>query len=186
MSDAANARTVVRIFLPWNDEKEAQWLERQERSGWHLEAVKPYGYKLEKGAPAEVAYRLDVLPARRSDRAEYFGLFHDAGWEHVGCRGLWQIFRKAVVNGEVPEIYTDPQSRAGTYRRLSGFLVAMVALQVTQIGPRLAEGPSTSTLSRSPTVFFLQLTLLAIFTYGLVRILLVMRRLRKSASQGPR
>jgi hypothetical protein len=122
MSSAVNARNVVRFFLPWRDEAEGSWLEQQERSGWHLEAVRPWGYRLVRGAPAEVAYRLDMVPPRRSDRPEYFGLFRDAGWEHVGCRGLWQVFRKPVVDGVIPEIHTDSASRIGTSRRLIGFL----------------------------------------------------------------
>ena len=36
MSAERKTRTVVRMLMAWNDEKEQRWLEEQERSGWHL------------------------------------------------------------------------------------------------------------------------------------------------------
>jgi hypothetical protein len=182
MSGEKSTKTVVRMLMAWNDQKEERWLAEQERSGWHLKAVRCFGYTFERAAPAEMAYRLDFGPSRFSDRSEYFGLFQDAGWEHVGTRGLWQYFRKAVVDGQVPEIHTDAQSRIAMYRRVIAIMAVMLGVMVTQTVPRLAmERQSVSSLGRYPAILVIQLSLVAIFAYGIVRLLLVISRLRRSA-----
>ncbi len=184
MSSGKQTKTVVRLLMAWNDEREERWLAEQERSGWHLKAVRCFGYTFERAAAAEVAYRLDFGPSVRHDRGEYFGLFRDAGWEHVGKRGLWQYFRKAVVDGQAPEIYTDPQSRIGKYRRLVALLGALFAVVLSQTAPRLAaEGQSGSALARYPAFLFLQLFLIAVFAYGIVRLLLVISRLKRTPAK---
>ena len=180
-------KTVVRLLMPWNDDKEERWLQEQERSGWHLKAVRCFGYTFEREGPADVAYRLDFGPSRFGDRSEYFGLFRDAGWEHVGTRGLWQYFRKAVVGGQVPEIYTDTQSRMARTRRVVALMTVMLGVLVTQSAPRLAlEGDKGSSVSRYPAILALRLTLMAIFAYGIVKLLLVISRLRRSGGASRR
>lgn len=182
MSGEAKTKTVVRMLMAWNDEKEERWLAEQARAGWRLKVVRCFGYTFERAAPAELTYRLDFGPSRRSDRSEYFGLFRDAGWEHVGTRGLWQYFRKAVLDGQVPEIYTDPQSRIGKYRRVAALMGMMLAILVTQTAPRLAiGGQPASTLGRFPAILGIQLALMAVMVYGIVRLLLVISRLTRSA-----
>jgi hypothetical protein len=178
VNDTAGTRTVVRIFMAWSDEREGRWLEAQARAGWHLEAVRPWGYRFTHGSPAEVAYRLDLLPERRGDRPEYLGLFCDAGWQHLGARGLWQFFRKPVVDGVVPEIHSDPRSRRRTYQRLSGLMLLMLAIQVPVGGWPLAGAASPSTWTPGAiAVALLRLAFLAFCTYGLARLLLLIRRL---------
>lgn len=179
MSDTRTTKTVFRFMMAWNDEREERWLAEQERSGWHLKAVRFFGYTFERGAPRDLAYRLDLLPSARHDRQEYFALFRDAGWEHAGSRGLWQVFRKPVVDGRVPEIYTDVQSRIAKYRRLIALAVALLGLMVTQTAPRLASGGPSSSLARYPAILIIQVALLALFAYGAVRLMLVISRLKK-------
>lgn len=179
-SDQATKR-VFRMLMPWNDEREGRWLAEQERSGWRLKAVRCFGgYVFERGAPADVAYRLDFGPSRFHDRSEYFGLFRDAGWEHVGSRGLWQYFRKAAVAGQDAEIYTDPQSRIAMYRRVSAIAGAMVAVMASQIGSTVSRGGAHSTLAGWPVILTIQLLLMAVFGYGIVRLLMVISRLKRS------
>jgi hypothetical protein len=167
------------MFMAWNDEKEERWLSEQERSGWHLKVVRCFGYTLERATPADVAYRLDVGPSARHDREEYFGLFRDAGWEHVGTRGLWHIFRKPVVNGQVPEIYTDPESRLAKYRRLMALMGVFLAVLATQTAPRVA-GNGQSAIARYPAILIVQVLAMAVFVYGITRLALVIRKLKRS------
>lgn len=183
MSVENTTKTVVRALLAWNDEKEERWLAEQERCGWHLKAVRCFGYTFEKATPADVAYRLDLGPSARRDRGEYFGLFQDAGWEHVGARGLWQYFRKPVVDGQVQEIYTDPESRIAKYRRVIALLVVMLSVLVTQTAPRLATGPSSASLARYPAILVLQILLIAVLAYGIVRLLMVISKLKRGPAR---
>jgi len=174
-------KRVFRMLMPWNDEKEGRWLAEQEWSGWHLKAVKCFGgYVFERAAPAEMAYRLDFGPSRFHDRSEYFGLFRDSGWEHVGTRGLWQYFRKAAVGGRAPEIYTDPQSRIAMYRRVIAITGAMVAVMASQVGSTVSRGVSHPTMAGLPIVLVIQVLLMAVFGYGTVRLIMVISRLKRS------
>jgi hypothetical protein len=180
MSGREGTKWVFRILLAWGDRKEETWLREQAQAGWHLARVGLFTYTLGKGVPSDVAYRLDYGPSVLVDRAEYFALFRDAGWEHVGSRGFWQYFRKAVADGQAPEIHTDAQSRIAMYRRLATLMAVMVGVQVTQVGTRLS---AHSTLH--PAFMGLQVLLIGVFTYGIVRLLLViarLKRLQKSAA----
>ncbi len=183
MDGDRTTRRVFRMLLPWNDEKAERWLEEQARSGWHLQRVGCFGgYTFERGAPAEVAYRLDFGPSARRDREEYFGLYRDAGWEHLGTRGLWQFFRKPVVAGDVPEIFTDPASRIAKYRRLLALFGMFVAVFTTQIGSHVATR-GASRAGAAPGgfdwVLGVQAVMMGVFLYGVVRLALVINRLSK-------
>lgn len=164
-------------FGVWNMERVERWLSAQERAGWRLRVVRLFGYTFEKVAPSEVAYRLDVRPSKRQDRDEYFGLFRDAGWEQVGRRGRLQVFRKAVVDGQVPQIYTDPQSRIDMYLRLAGpplvFTTAMAMRATERILTSFGEGRARSSDA-------LDVVVLALFAFTITHVLLTVRRLKKA------
>lgn len=179
MGGEMTTKTMFHIFMAWNSEKEERWLSEQERAGWHLNAVRCFGYTFEKGAPADVAYRLDWGPSCRKDNAEYLGIFKDAGWEHLGRRGKWNVFRKPVVNGVVPEIYTDPESRIAMYRRVIAFLVVFLAVMVSQMGPQIARYDSSSGSGRFPFVLAIYGILAAFFLYGIARMLFAISRLKQ-------
>jgi hypothetical protein len=181
MSDEKTTKRVFRMMMAWNDQKEERWLADQARSGWHMTSVNAFGYSFERGAPADVAYRFDWGPGCRKDQSEYLGLFRDSGWEYMGRRGRWNIFRKSVVGGVEPEIYTDPESRIKMYQRVIGFLCAFFAIMVTQMVPQISREASPENLGRFPWVMSIYWVLIAFFLYGIVRMLLVIRRLRKAS-----
>jgi hypothetical protein len=121
-----NATTMKRTkwFLPWQDEQEEGWLEEMSQSGWHLKSVRlPCVYTFDKGEPCRNAYRLDYMMMKRDQLDEYLQIFQDAGWEYVGEMSNWRYWRKKVVNGETPEIFTDNESKIKKYQRM---LVIMV------------------------------------------------------------
>ncbi len=180
MNAEKTAKRVVRIFMAWNDEKEQRWLEEQARSGWLVRSVNAFGYTFERAAPAEVAYRLDWTRHCRRKSDEYLGLFRDAGWEHLGRRGNWNLWRKPVADGVVPEIYTDPASRIAMYRQVAAFLFLFFALMPTQMAPQIARWDSSSAHGRFPVVLAIYGVLMAFFLYDIIRILLVISRLKKS------
>jgi fatty-acid desaturase len=45
----------------------------------------------------------------------------------------WQYFRKEVTGPEIPEIYTDNESKMLKYKRLCGLLAAFIPLMVVNI-----------------------------------------------------
>jgi hypothetical protein len=105
---------IFKIFGAWNDTKEERWLEQMAQEGWHLVSG-PMVYSFEKGAPAQVRYRLDYRN-ESGDLDEYLKLCRDSGWERVFSFAGSQYFRTASPTA--PEIYTDAASRVAKYRRL--------------------------------------------------------------------
>lgn len=117
----------VRFFGAWQDEKEEAWLEEMAGRGYHLEQVGfPLVYGFVEGQPRQMAYRLDYTSLKKKDRADYYQLFQDAGWERVGEIGGWQYFRKAVEEGERAEIYTDNRSKVAKYQRVLLLLIVLM------------------------------------------------------------
>ena len=117
-------------FWAWQDDKEEVWLGEMSRQGLHLQHPGAFGqYTFEQGEPREYVYRLDfVINAQKNP--DYYQLFRDAGWEHVGELGGWQYWCKEVEDGKVPEIFTDNASKIQKYRRLIGWLVIFFPIYV--------------------------------------------------------
>jgi len=183
VSGEKTTKTVFRVLWAWNDEREERWLTEQERSGWHLKAVRGFGYTFERAAPSEVAYRLDFHRGPREDRQEYLDLFRDSGWELAGSRGHWYYFRRAVVDGKVPEIYTDPESRIAKYRQVMALMGVMLTILIVVIAPKapvhVVQEPGRLVERVYSYAFFVKLAAMAFLLYGMVRLSLVIGRLKK-------
>jgi hypothetical protein len=125
-----NTQTVKKFkwFWAWQDEQEEAWLTRMGEQGWHLHKLQGPGlYTFAAGKPRKDAYRLDFI-TNRKDYSSYLQLFKDAGWEHLGEMSGWQYFRHPADGQDLPEIYTDPASKAIKYRRLMIFLVVFLPI----------------------------------------------------------
>jgi hypothetical protein len=130
-----NTNTIqkFRWFWAWDDEKEEAWLGEMAQQGWHLTAVGlPGFYTFESGEPRWDVYRLDYFTDRKN-KAHYLQIFQDAGWDHVGTMNSWQYFRKTAVEGEMPEIYSDNESKAKKYERILAILVALFPIYFISI-----------------------------------------------------
>ncbi len=117
-------------FWAWQDDREETWLGEMSRQGLHLQHPVFLGqYTFEQGEPREYAYRLDFVTNTKK-KEDYYQLFKDAGWEHIGELGGWQYWRKEVMDGQVPEIFTDNASKIQKYQRLMGFMVIFFPIYV--------------------------------------------------------
>lgn len=166
--------TKFRVFTAWQDEKEEAWLSEMARSGLHLARVGLFVYTFERGEPENVAYRLDFLYDTRNQE-QYYQLFHDAGWEHVGIFGSWQYFRKPVLPGESAEIFTDSESKRQKYIRLLSFLAVLTP--TTIIGVKFAIEHLSEGYVNLISIFYL--ILMFIFVYAVIRILWRIHKLKK-------
>ncbi len=167
----------LKIIPAWQDDKEEAWLSQMAQQGLHLtQPLFPCLYTFARGAPAEVAYRLDYVPRLSHDEFEvYLQVFRDAGWEYLGQMAGWQYFRKPVRAGEPDEIYTDSESKVRKYRRLLGWLIVVVFPFFLIVITRSEDPPRTAFYH---VVTFLQMVILVFLIYGLVRIGLRIRQLR--------
>ena len=163
-----------RWFWAWDDEKEETWLGEMARQGWHLQVVRPVGnYTFEAGEPRDVAYRLDFFTDHKN-KESYLQLFQDAGWEHVGEYGSWQYFRKPVLEGEPPEIFTDNESKIKKYQRVMVLLAVLLPIYI----------PMLNSLNRRPGILFGIMTfivfvIMVLFGYSLAMLLRRINQLRK-------
>jgi hypothetical protein len=104
-------------FFSWQDEKREAWLGELSRQGLHLKEPGTFGsFLFLKGPDKEYSYRLDYN--RNKPAEDYIQLIRDAGWEYLGTRAGWHYWRKEIVNGQILELFTDPESKVQKYQRL--------------------------------------------------------------------
>ena len=123
--------TIIKFkwFWAWQDEKEESWLTEMAKGGFHLVKVTfPIIYVFRQGDPGNYIYRLDYQTIKLKNRESYFQLFEDAGWEYVCEVGGWFYFRNRSAEAEVPQIYSDVQSKIGKYQRIMTYLVILLPI----------------------------------------------------------
>jgi hypothetical protein len=166
-----------RWFWAWQDEKEEQWLADMAQHGLHLVTVSPFGiYHFRQGEPGNYIYRLDFQAMKAKDRESYLQLFQDAGWEHVGDMGGWVYFRHVLDGTEIPEIFSDLESKIGKYQRLMTFLVIFLPIMVVLM-------PRGALVDRYGSMFvifeILKTALVVLFAYAFLRVGLRINQLKK-------
>ena len=163
-------------FWAWEDEKEEAWLRTMSQRGHHLLSAKPFGsYSFVPGDKTDYVYRLDYQ-INRKDKQNYLQLFQDAGWEHISEMSGWHYFRKQAEAGDSPEIYTDVESKVTKYKRLIAYVGFMDIMMFTIFSSRILQHYPYSWWNAVQIIF----TVVVLFlTYGVIRIALRIRQLRK-------
>jgi len=153
-----------KLFWAWQDEQEEAWLRQMSQEGLHLASLGfPGFYNFTPGEPANYVYRLDFITDSK-DRANYLQLFKDAGWEHLGHMGGWQYFRTLAGEGELPEIYSDPDSKIQKYRRLLAYLTIFLPISIIFF-TRGSEAPGY------PIIQVVYAVLMVVYIFAVVNIL---------------
>ncbi|PWF43088.1 DUF2812 domain-containing protein [Massilia glaciei] len=140
---SGNTVTIFRFFWPDQDLQQEQWLREMARQGLHLQGFNILSrWTFRKGPAADVAYRIDFPGA--PVKADYRQLMQDAGWELALGYSGWEYWRKAVVDGKAPEIFTDTASKTKRFERvlaalLMSALPMMVAIVVVDKEKMLAQ-----------------------------------------------
>lgn len=163
----------------WQDGMHERWLQEQARQGLHLHASDPLGIRMtfERGAPADMAYRWD-FPGVKADPV-YTQLFVDGGWERVVDVGGWRCWRKPVVDGKIPEIFTDVPSKVRKYQRsLVLLLVGGLPFFLVVLAPA-----SRHVLLAEPRVSVVTGAGLLMLVYAIGKLVQRMRQLRQGAAQ---
>jgi len=168
-------------FWAWQDEKEEAWLSEMAKQGLHLESLPfPGIYEFRKGDPGDYIYRLDFQSLQGKDRESYLQLFDDAGWEHIGDMGGWVYFRHLVNGSEIPDIYSDLESKIGKYQRI---LVALaIFLPIMIFLTHDSEGV-TRFGSWFIIVELLQAILYLLWAFAMVRLFLRINTLKKKNNE---
>lgn len=123
MNTNPELKKVIKLFTVDDFEKEEEYLREMSLKGWHvLSVTRPGVYTFVKGEQKEYFYKLDYK-SNQEDFETYKQLFIDAGWEYViefnGLyKGKWHYFRKEFIDGEIPDIFSDNESKIELYKRV--------------------------------------------------------------------
>jgi len=99
-----------------------------ETCGWRFTERSGAYYTFISIEPNDAIYRTDYRAIDKSEADEYFGLFEDAGWEHVASYSNTHYFRCSPEACEFPEIHSDRDSLQDKYRRRVKAMLAVVVL----------------------------------------------------------
>jgi hypothetical protein len=161
-------------FWAWEDEKEEDWLAEMSANGYHLKSIGIPGiYTFDAGASRNYVYRLDFNAGRKGYQ-EYLQIFQDAGWEHLCEYGSWKYFRTQAQGGEIPEIYTDNESKVKKYSRIMLFLIIFLPIYTMML--RNLSKASGLFYEIATVVFFL---FMLIYAYAILMFIRRIGQLKK-------
>lgn len=179
----------TRVSFVWNYEKDEKWLNELSAQGQHLVEPGTFRYVFKKEAAARYVYRLDYHQIKEKERLhEYFALFKDMGWEHVGSNMGWHYFRKPYVEGEPSAlIYTDHSSLKQLLQRIQMMLVLLAAANFPIITLNIMNvwswyDKSVTVRSVITAVVVLQVLVVILLLYGFVRFQRKIRKLDEELS----
>jgi len=146
----------------------------------HLESISPFRiYHFQQGEPGNFVYRLDFHILKSKDKDSNLQLFEDAGWENIGDLSSWVYFRRPVNGTQIPEIYSDQESKIDKYRRMIVYLTIFLPIMVITI-PNIYRvdyfGPAASTILET-----LGILLLLLFAYVMVMLIRRITQSKKSS-----
>jgi hypothetical protein len=157
-------------FWAWQDDREEAWLRQMSQEGLHLASLGfACFYYFTVGEPANYVYRLDFVTDSK-DYQNYLQLFKDAGWEHLGCMGGWQYFRTLAETGELPEIYSDLDSKIQKYRRLLAYLTIFLPIMIVVLSGG-SESPGYPILQMVYAVLMIVYAFAAVKLFGRIQAL---------------
>ena len=174
--------TKTKWFWAQQDEKEEAWLSEMAKQGLHLDNVPfPGNYHFKNSKAANFVYQLDYQALKTKDKDSCLQLFSDAGWEQIGEMVGWMYFRYKVTQGEVPEVYSNLESKIGKYER--------VMLQLVIILPIMLLLMNNLSAVDSPGPFFMILeglsaVLMLLFTFGMIQLFIRINKLKKTNCTG--
>lgn len=176
-------KRIRRIWFAWKDAEEERWLAEQSLQGWHLTGITWNSYTLRKGEPQPYVYRYDFRPGLK-DKEEYFGLFRDAGWEPVGETASWYCFRGLPGCTLSSDIFTDQESRVAKYGRLAGLLAIFLVIQFPSLNSTFSRvGSRTAWTPFLVAILCLQVAIVLLLGYALVRVAMRMSRIRRGGDR---
>ena len=171
--------TVHKWFWAWNFEGEEKWLNEMAAKGLTLVSVGWCRYDFEKTDPGEYRVAMEMLEHRPNhpESVNYLEFLEDTGVEMVGSYMRWVYFRKKAADGEF-ELFSDYPSRIKHLARILWLLGILAGCNFYAALYNLFcwfQWHETISLVGSLISF----TMTALLTYGIVRIGIKARRMKK-------
>lgn len=116
-----------RFFIDF--EKEERWLNKMATQGYEL-VGKSIGYKFCSAKPENTIIKIDYrIFKNEADFQDYCALFEDSGWKHIaGTKNSGIQYFKKVDKRASEDIFSDVDSKAGRYKRLSQMYITLALL----------------------------------------------------------
>ncbi len=121
-------RTVWKVFLVWDFEKEEQWLNEMALEGWALVAVGLCRYTFERCRPGQYIIRLEMHGVDDG----YIRFMEQTGAVYIGRMIQWIYFRRSAELGPF-DIFSDVDSKITHLQRI-GWSLSMIGFANLLIG----------------------------------------------------
>lgn len=183
----------VRKFMPddiWNLGRSESWFSDMAKSGLHLRKVGIQFALFDKGEPKKTKYRMDIISPMPTE--EQLEIYKKSGWQLVTNLKELYIF-SSPAEADYPELHTDPMEQGYTLtalnRRLRIQVIVFTAFMVLFLGMMLSmfflERTATLAMMEAPGIQRPLLMFVEIYVfYTVIRNYMILRRLKKSLSEG--
>ena len=172
-------RTVYKVFMMWNFDKEEKWLNEMAAKGLALVSVGACRYDFEDCAPGSYQVRLELLdnlPSHPESHC-YIRFLEETGVEHVGTLLRWVYFRKQSTDAPF-DLFSDIDSRIRHLNRMLWILGVLFGMNLINVANLLVQF-ITWEYSGTLVIVIVCALLLLLITYGFVRIMLKKNRLKR-------
>lgn len=121
VNTAKETKTVTKVFLVYDFDKEEQWLNEMAMQGWALKsAYCGIFYQFEKCEPGEYIIRLELS----ENKSSYISFLEEIGAECVGKYLNWVYMRRKSEYGEF-ELHSDIDSKISHLNRIGSMIFAI-------------------------------------------------------------
>ncbi|MED3563982.1 DUF2812 domain-containing protein [Bacillus xiapuensis] len=124
-----------------NFEKEENWLNQMAAEGFEF-VGKSMGYRFRSAKPENSNIKIDYRTFKNhADFVDYCTLFEDYGWKHIaGTKSSGAQYLKKVRGDADNDIFSDADSKAGRYKRLSQMYIGIAACYLPIFAALIATG----------------------------------------------
>ena len=118
-------KTIRKVFLVYDFEKEEAWLNEMAENGWALCRVGFCSYTFEACEPGEYTVRME----QRGHDTAYQAFLEEIGAEYIGRIVAWIYFRRKSSLGAF-DLFSDIDSRITHLQKISRLLAALGAMNL--------------------------------------------------------
>ncbi len=120
-------KTVWKLTLAYNYEKEEAWLNEMSQKGYQLHKPGLFRFQFTEGEPGKYQYALEYLDASGDKMKDYFAFLEDTGIEIISQINNWAYYRK-LNDGKPFEIFNDAQSKIEHFKRIMTLILILLFL----------------------------------------------------------
>lgn len=173
-------KTIHKLFFFWDFQKEEDWLNDMASIGLALVAVDGARYTFEQSEPGEFGVRLELLNNLPShpESDQYIRFIESTGAEYIGATLRWVYFRKRKANGPF-DLYSDYECRAKHLNRILAMVSPVCFLALVMAANFGRQYLSGENASFTGWIAAFEIAIFALFAFGIVKILLIKRRMKK-------